>query len=241
MQVRLWQLKVLAPLMALLGWAPSASAQANVQSWYDVELDYVITPRLLFNVEVGPKVLLSGGPGWNSTDLTPGFEYSAKPWADLLLYAPLSATVQEEGISTFEVRWSTGVRLAMHPSKRLVLRNRNLFEYRSISFVGTDSSQASARARVRVEARYAINSDNYYAAKTLYGLTDLEGFLNIGNAPSERFLNRFRFRIGLGYRFSHWWTVETIYTHQGSDNTLGDEDSPTTDRIIRFRLVHFLN
>lgn len=222
--------------------ASQALAQENFQAWYDVEFDYLITPRLLFNVEVGPKVLVSDNlPGWNSVDLTPGLEFAAKPWADLLLYAPLSATLQEEGISTFEVRWTTGVRLAFRPNPRLVLRNRNLFEYRSISFLGTDSSQVSARARVRVEARYAFNRPDYSAPRTLYGLTDFEGFLNLGNAPSERFLNRFRFRIGLGYRFSHWWTVEGIYTHQGSDNTLGDEDVPTTDRILRLRLVHFLN
>ena len=235
------RLKVLAFAFGLL--VPgTALAQANTQAWYDVEFDYVITPRLLFNVEVGPKVLLSDDlPGWNSLDVTPGLEYSMKPWADLLLYAPLSATVQEAGINTFEVRWTTGVRLSMKPNPRLVLRNRTMFEYRSISFLGADSSQASARGRVRVEARYAINRPDYAAPRTLYGLTDFEGFLNLGNAPSERFLNRFRFRIGLGYRFSHWWTVEGMYSLQRSDNTLGDDDVPTSDHILRFRLVHFLN
>lgn len=222
--------------------ASRAEAQSNVQAWYDVEFDYVITPKLLVNVEVGPKVLMSSDlPGWNAFDLTPGLEYSVEPWADLLLYAPLSATVQKEGVNTFEVRWTAGTRLAMRPSPRLLLRTRALFEYRSISFLGADSSQVSTRSRVRVEARYAINSPNYSAPGTLYGLTDFEGFLNFGKAPSERFLNRIRFRLGAGYRFSHWWTAEAIYSLQGSDNTLGADDIPTQDHIVRLRLVHFLN
>lgn len=234
---------VAASVLLALAWrATPATAQSNAQAWYDVEFDYLVTPKLLVNLEVGPKVLVSSDqPGWNSLDVTPGLEYSVEPWADLLLYAPLSSTVQKEGVNTFEVRWTVGTRLAMRPSPRLLLRTRALFEYRSISFLGADSSQVSTRGRVRVEARYAINSANYSAPGTLYALTDFEGFLNFGKAPSERFLNRVRFRLGAGYRFSHWWTAEAIYSLQGSDNTLGSDDVPTQDHIIRLRLVHFLN
>ncbi len=232
----------LLPLLLTALAASRAGAQSNVQAWYDVEFDYIINPKLLVNVEVGPKVLVSSDqPGWNAFDLTPGLEYSVEPWADLLLYAPLSATVQKEGVNTFEVRWTVGTRLAMRPSPRLLLRTRALFEYRSISFLGQDSSQVSARGRVRVEARYAVNGPDYSAPRTLYAFSDFEGFLNFGNAPSERFLNRVRFRLGAGYRFSHWWTAEAIYSLQGSDNTLGNDDVPTQDHIIRLRLVHFIN
>ena len=154
---------------------------------------------------------------------------------------PLIGTVQQEDLSTFEVRPVVGVRLSWRPNPRLVLRNRDLAEFRVIEFLGSDSSQTSLRLRFRAEIRAALNRP-VLAGSTdlLYGLADIEGFLNVGAAPSERFLNRMRIRAGLGYRFNYWWTVEGIYTLQVSRNTLSALEPDTHDHILRFRLVHFL-
>jgi hypothetical protein len=86
----------------------------------------------------------------------------------------------------------------------------------------------------------ALNRPTFSTSRLLYGITDIEGFINVGNVPSERFLNRLRYRLGLGYRFNRWWATEAIYTLQTSRNTLEDVELTTRDHIIRFRLVHFL-
>jgi hypothetical protein len=226
---------------AALGWAwPLAAQTNNSQSWWDIDFRAPITPRWSSFAEVGARVLLSDGPGWSSVRVTPGIEHAATPWLDVLGLMPLVGTVQQEDLSTFEVRPVVGVRLSLRPNPRLVLRNRNLAELRIIEFLGSDSSQTSLRLRFRVEARVAINQPVLAGSSgLLYGLTDFEGFLNVGAAPSERFLNRTRFRIGLGYRFSYWWTVEGIYTLQLSANTLSALEPDTHDHILRFRLVHF--
>jgi hypothetical protein len=192
-------------------------------------------------MEVGPKVLVSGAPGWNSVDVSPGIEYSPTSSLDLLAYVPLSQTVQVEGLNTFEMRLSTGFRYTIRPRPWLMLRNRTLFEYRSIDFQGSDSAQTSSRFRTRVEARAAINRPDYAANHMLYGIVDFEGFLNLGVPPNERFLNRTRFRLGLGYRFTHYWRTEVLYTLQTSKNTLNDADDVTADQILRLRLIHYLH
>jgi hypothetical protein len=227
-------------VLACAATAEPLSAQANAQAWYDFEFNYPINPRLVASAELGPKVLVTGAEGWNSVDLSPGVEYSPNSWVDLLLYAPLSYTVQEVGLNTFEARASAGARFTLRPDSRMMLRNRTMFEYRNIDFVGSDSSQGSARFRSRVEFRVALNRPSYAANKMLYGITDFEGFLNLGQEPSERFLNRIRFRVGMGYRFTYLWRTEVIYTIQASRNTLGGLDQATQDHIFRFRLIHYL-
>lgn len=217
------------------------SAQTNdSQSWWDIDFRAPLAPGWSSFAEVGARVLLTDGPGWSSVRVTPGVEHAATPWLDVLAFMPLIGTVQQEDLSTFEVRPVIGVRLSLRPNPRFVLRNRNLAEYRVIHFRDSDSSQTSLRLRFRVEARVAINQPVLAGSRDLlYGLTDFEGFLNVGAAPSERFLNRQRFRVGLGYRFSYWWTVEGIYTLQLSANTLSAAEPDTRDHILRFRLIHF--
>ncbi len=226
----------------LLAWVPPVEAQSTYQAWYDFEFDYLINPKLLLTTEIGPKVLLSGdGGGWNSVDFSPGLEYSANTWLDLLFYVPLSYTVQAEGINTFEMRGSVGARFIYRPQPRLVLRNRTLFEYRNQHYESTDSTEISSRLRTRIEVRYALNRPSYSAERMLYGISDLEAFINLGAAPDERFLNRVRFRVGLGYRFTHFWSVEGIYALQSSKNTLTPSEPISYDNILRLRMVHYFN
>lgn len=230
----------LSAAIAAFGTATPCRAQNSVQTWYDVEFNYQAGPRLLANLEVGPKVLVSGAAGWNSVDVSPGLEYSPTPQLDLLAYVPLSQTVQVQGLNTFEMRLSSGFRYTFRLNQRLFFRNRTLFEYRSIDFQDSDSAQTSSRFRTRVEARAALNKPTYAANHMLYGIADFEVFANLGAPPSERFLNRTRFRAGLGYRFSHYWRTEVLYTLQTSKNTLNDGEDVTADQIIRLRLVHYL-
>ena len=233
--------------MVVSGSAPHVAAQVNqtvtestYQSWWDVDFRYPLAPGWLAFSEVGARVLVSDSLGWSSVRLTPGVEHAVNGWLDLLAFVPLIGTVQQEGIRTFEVRPVGGVRLTGRPHPRVVLRNRTLAEYRFIDFLDQDLTQTSLRLRSRVELRVAINRPTFSTKQLLYGITDIEGFMNVGDVPSERFLNRFRYRLGLGYRFDRWWATEAIYTLQTSRNTLEDVELTTRDHIIRFRLVHFL-
>lgn len=229
-------------MAVLVAFATPVLAQSNFQTWYDFQFDYNITPKLLLSTEVGPKVLLSDdGSGWNAVDFSPGLEYTARPYLVWLFSVPLSTTVQAEGINTFEMRGSAGLRLVIQPNKRLSLRNRTLLEYRNLHYDGTDSTETSTRFRTRVEVRYAINRPTFASRKLLYGISDFEIFANLGSDPNERFLNRMRFRIGLGYRFDPHWAVEAIYVRQGSRNTLAADAPASSDNILRLRMIHAFN
>lgn len=213
---------------------------STVQSWWDVDFRVPVSPGWAAWAEVGARVLVDDATGWSSVRITPGIERQVLPWLDLLAFMPLIGTVQQQGIRTFEVRPVGGVRFTWRPDPRVLVRNRNLAEYRIINFLNQDLTETSVRLRARVEVRVAINRPSFASPRLLYALSDVEGFLNVGTAPSERFLNRTRYRLGLGYRFNPWWATEAIYTLQTSRNTLGDFELTTTDHILRLRLVHFL-
>jgi hypothetical protein len=72
----------------------------------------------------------------------------------------------------------------------------------------------------------------------LYGLTDFEIYADVaGDEVEERYANRNRFRLGLGWRQDLEWRVEFLYTRQNSKNTLvGDFEN--SDNIYRIRVKH---
>jgi hypothetical protein len=237
-----WLLALLPPLV-LGGTAAAQEQTESFQTWYDYDLVYVFRPRWLLTGEVTAKALLTDPDesGWSAVEFSPSVTYSPSPEWDLIGSALVSSTVQEEGVGTLELRLTTGARVNIRPSRRVVVRNRLLVDLRDLNFTGTDSAQRSVRVRNRMEVRTAVNKPDYAANKLLYAFSYLETFINVGEAPSERFLQQLKFRLGLGYRFSHYWTTEVIYSIQQSENTLGTTFSSSRDHILNFRLIHFIN
>ena len=123
--------KLLARATVAVVWllaAAVAQAQSNLQLWGNITFNWVKSQRLVYELDIEPKVLLDapeGEPGWWSLDLTPNVEFSPKPWLDLLAHGVVGVTKQTDDVDSFEVTPRLGVRFhlfsrtqAFHPLER---------------------------------------------------------------------------------------------------------------------------
>ena len=222
-------------VFVLLGLPLEGTSQDEVtqQFWADFNFDYPFAIQYRARMQVGRQELLSGGDPWKSTVFWPSLEYYPIPFFDIIGGFRYSYTDETNEVDTYEYRPVLGFRLNFLQQK-LILRNRTLYEYRSIHYVDSAVTNSS-RLRIRVELVAPFNNPNTRDPKTLYGLTDIEYFIDLDEPVGERFANRWRWRAGLGWRFNIKWRVEFIYALQKSRDTLSD-NSETTDNIYRIRL-----
>jgi hypothetical protein len=71
-----------------------------------------------------------------------------------------------------------------------------------------------------------------------YGIWDIE-FLYYDDRVTERFANKNRMRLGIGYTPDKRWKFETIVMWQQSRNTI-ESSFEQSDIILRLRLRYFL-
>lgn len=199
----------------------------------DVDLRYRANTRWTVLTEVSARNV-------NQVRASPGFEFAATRWLDILGLVPLIAISTPSGLQTFEVRVAPAIRLTWRVTPWLSLRNRDVVELRRVDFVNQDRVDYSTRLRIRAEARVALAPTSFAARTLLYGIADIEGFVTVGQDLSDNhFWDRTRIRAGLGYRFDRWWTVEGIYLLETRWNTRAGVDVTTRNHILQMRLVHF--
>ncbi len=242
-----------AALAAALLLAPStAGAQANLQLWGNYTLNWVKSDRLVFELDIEPKVLLKapeGEPGWWNVDLTPNVEFSPKPWMDLVAESVIGPTKQTDDVDSFEVSPRVGVRFHLFsrarrfhareraPTRRIVLRDLVRVESRNILYRGGGAeSSSTVRLRNRLEFLAPLNKERVSDDGARYMLVDWEWYVPLDD-PDERFANKQRIRAGFGYRRSFKWRFELLYMWTRSRNTI-DEGFNTSDNIIDVRVKH---
>ena len=232
---------VAALLAALIVSAPvEAQEEVTGQVWVDFLTDWYVNSHHLLELEVGPKVLFSGGQRWAELTLTPAYEWVAAPRFELVVRTLFSWVRQNSALSTFEIRPILGFRLyLLQPSEhRFMVRDFNRVESRNIRYEDSGNWDTTWRYRNRLEGQIAINHDHLADDHTLYLLADAELFVNLGRAAVERFNDNWRIRSGLGYRLKYEWRFELLYTLQLSrDTLLADFDA--TNHIVRFRLKFY--
>ena len=82
-----------------------------------------------------------------------------------------------------------------------------------------------------------INQNSYFKDNLWYAVTDIE-WLFVSTDLEERFANRFRLRLGVGYRLNYSFRFEVLYMNQQSRNGI-DESFSSSDNMIRIRLKHY--
>lgn len=225
----------LASLMPIMVFGQSSSNQ--VWSEYMANLPVGKTGNLEGAVTYSTDM---GQPKWRALDfqLTP--EWALSKRVDVMGALLFSSTFQSAALSTSEIREMIGTRIHFRPDKRFLLRMLVRFEQRNVRDRETDSWDHSTRSRFRLESIYPFNHPSIGSAdKVWYGLADAESFVNFDKDVKERFANRFRFRLGLGYKFDHRFRAEFVYTLQASVNAL-EGGIDTHENIFRFRLKHYL-
>jgi Protein of unknown function (DUF2490) len=212
----------------------------STQIWTDYDVVYPFGNVYSFDVETSYQTVLSRESKWRALSLTPTLERAITQNVDVMLGLPLSYTVQTDTFNSAEIRISMGSRFHFTPNRRILTRLLVRYEPRFVYQQDFDDWQKSNRLRVRGETIIPINRKSYFDDKLWYGLLDYELFFVKDNTIEERYANRSRARIGLGYRFNYSLRMELIFTVQESKNTLTEGSEERSD-IIRFRIKHFLN
>jgi hypothetical protein len=225
----------LALLFPLSSWAQTSSTQL----WSEYMVNYPFANR--WNVEFAATYSTQfESPTWRSFDMQLSPEYSITPNIDVLgaLYA--AKTFQYQQISSSEFRQMIGTRIHFTPNRRVLTRLLFRYEFRTLNYEEAGTSESSNRTRIRAEALIPLNHKSMYDDKLWYCLTDLEAFIIFDQNVRERYANRYRYRLALGYRLSYTWRFEVMYTLQQSLNTIADSHT-TNDNIFRLRVKHFLH
>lgn len=235
-QERKAKAKVCLLIMLIIINSKEVFAQQKVdrQFWQDVVLDYQMGKNL-FETEMSYQTLLAKENKWYSLNISPAYERSINKYVDLISALPLSYTVQSDTSNSFEVRTMLGARIYFTPGKRIETRFTYRFEYRFFHDQSSSEWVKSSRSRFRAEVIVPVNRPNYYSDKMLYCLGDVELFSTVDKDVQERYANRFRIRVGAGYRMSYNWRFEAIYMLQESRNNVADGYN-SVDNILRLRI-----
>ena len=216
-----------------------SQAQNDEQLWLDYQMDYP-SNSWLFEIAASYQTLLTQENKWRSLSVTPTVEYVLLTRLDLTAELPLSYTLQEEDTSSFELSPMLGARLHITQNKRVNARLFLRYQQRHFHEIEADIWDISNRVRLKGEFWIAITGPNLYKDKLWYTLLDYEEFFVLDDQLDERFANRRRGRIGLGYRLDYKNRFELIYTRQSSRNEIEGEFI-SNDNVIQLVYKMFLN
>jgi len=212
-------------------------AQTNEQLWEEYMLNYPFANS--FNLENAfTYSTLLGKPKWRAYDYSACLEWSVTNRIDLIGQTVVSYTNQTDSYNTLELRPIVGTRFYFTPNKRIQTKLLLRVEQRNFQNLDTKEWDQQYRPRVRAETIIPINKKSYYEDKLWYAMTDVEWLYKTDDVE-ERFANRFRWRIGAGYRLSYSLRFEFLYMLQQSKNTI-DGDFESSDNIFRFRVKQYL-
>jgi hypothetical protein len=210
----------------------------ETQLWGEYILKYPFSN--LYNLEyraVYSKAF--GNSGWRSLGNSFAIERAVGSHTDISVLGLIRYTEQNTTYNTLELRPTLGVRYHITPNKRILTRFYVRYENRNIKDEETNIWTTTNRLRLRPELLVPINKKSYYENNMWYGIMDAEWFTNLDGDQKEQFANRFRFRLGIGYRHTYGVRFEAIYTAQNSKQTI-DDDFERTDSIFRLRFRHYL-
>ena len=249
-------------LIFLAGPARVARAQADTstgpttQIWANLTLGKAVSERAYLELDVEPKRQVTSGDQWRGLDVTPLVEYYPASWLDLQAEASVGKTHQRDGLDTFEITPRVGARfrlfakMAPHrpgipglkhdrlPLTRLALSTLVRLELRNFYYSDDTPNRHEGRVRLRLETKLALNHDTLARDSTLYAIGDAEYYAPLGEDLPERYVNKMRVRLGLGYRFSVATKLELLYIrdwNRTSPDAKAAEDAQALD--VRVKLL----
>jgi hypothetical protein len=236
-------------LLALVA-LPASADDLETQAWANFTMGWNRSEKVYLELDLEPKVLVSGEPRWRNLDVTPAFEYYPSSWIDLTGEATIGSTLQSDDLRTNELTVRAGVRTYLLKHVRDTLRHENtplgrvsvasLFRVEARNFWYSDDteSQHSFRFRARLESKAPINHADLTADRTFYVLADVEAFVPIGPGVEERFASKYRLRVGLGYRINARQRVDLLYLRDSVRHTHEETRHATAQAFdVRYRVV----
>jgi hypothetical protein len=217
----------------------SSVAQQNDQLWLDYQLDYPFHNQYLFEVITSYQRVLAKD-SWRSLNVTPTFEFQYLNNLDLIGTMPMYYTLQKENFKTYGIDPTVGVRYHFTQNQRFNTRVLFKVEERFFHQVENDSWQSSNRLRLKFEEWIAINGPNLFVDNLWHLILDFEEYFVVDHQLDERYANRRRARIGLGYRLNYSHRFDLIYTLQSARDEI-DGDFIRQDNVFQLRYKMFLN
>jgi len=209
-------------------------AQRSEQLWLDFQLSYPFANRYLLENTTSYQTLLKKDGKWRSFSISPTFEYTLFTWLDLLSEIPIGYTQQSEGTNTFEFTPIVGGRFTLTQNKRVTTRLTWRYQVRAFREIEDHDWDVSNRTRLKGEILIALNKPNLFTDKVWHAFLDYEEFIVLDQQLDERFANRRRARIGLGYRLNYQHRFDLSYARQSTRNELEGEFI-SADNIIQFK------
>ena len=217
-----------------------SSIAQDQQLWLEYQLSYPFGGRYLLENTTAYQTLLVKDDKWRSFSISPVFEYVLLTRIDLLSELPIGYTLQKDGVSSFELMPMVGARFHLTQNKRIDSRVLWRYQFRYFRQIEAEDWEVSNRSRLRAEAFISLNGPNLYVDKLWYLFLDYEEFIVFDQQVSERYANRRRARVGLGYRFNYKHRLDLGYTWQSSRNEIEDSFI-STDGVIQLKYKMFLN
>lgn len=218
----------------------SVLAQRDEQLWLEYQLSYPFANRYLLENTTTYQTLLNKDGKWRSISISPTFEYNLFRKLDLLSEIPIGYTKQYEGISTFEITPMVGARYFFTPGKRIDTRFVWRYQVRAFREIEEKDWDVSNRTRLRGEIFISINGPNLFSDKLWYAFLDYEEFIVIDQQLDERYANRRRGRIGVGYRLDYKNRFELGITLQSTRDEIYGEYYGI-DNVIQLKYKMYLN
>lgn len=233
-------LKQLAAFLALLFFTITHCSAQDEQLWLEWQLSYPFANRYLLENTTTYQTLLKKDGKWRSISMSPTFEYTMFRRLDLTSEISLGYTDQMEGLSSFEIAPMVGGRFHVSQNHKIDARLVWRYQLRAFRQIEAEDWDISNRTRLRGEIYWSINGPNLFTDKLWYLFADYEEFFVFDHQLDERYANRRRARIGVGYRLSYKHRFDLSYTAQSSRNEI-ESDFISTDNVIQFKYKLFLN
>lgn len=247
--------RVLLTLAILLGFLCPVGLHAQEeeetgtagQLWANFTLGREHNEKLYLELDFEPKIQVSDGEDWGNLDTTPLLEYYPNGWIDLTGETTLGITRQRDGVNTLELTPRVGIRfhffeqvarphLERLPLRRLGIATLFRIEWRNFYYSDDQPNYHAFRGRLRLESKLALNHDELATDGTLYAIGDAEYYAPFGDDIPERYVNKIRVRLGLGYRFSEARRFELLYIRDWNRDTdeVDSLDSQALDLRFKF-------
>jgi hypothetical protein len=214
---------------------PAWGQQSTLQGWTEAMATHSLNEKLSIENAVTYSTLY-GQPKWRALDYSLCVERNFKNKLDIIGQGVISYTIQNDTYNTLELRPVIGLRwyFIQSNTRRLHLRMLFRLENRNLKNLTDNYWESSIRPRLRTEMLIPLNKRRLNEQNVWYGMFDIE-FLFYNNNINERFANKNRTRMGLGYRLNECWRFEGIVMWQQSRDNIG-EPFDQNDFIFRLRV-----
>lgn len=217
-----------------------SSRGQDQQLWLEHQLSYPFGGQFLLENTTAYQTLLNPNEKWRSINISPAFEYVLQTRIELVSELPIGYTVQKDGVSTFELMPMVGARFHLTQNKRIDTRVLWRYQFRYFHQIEEEDWDISNRTRLRAEAFISLNGPNLFTDKLWYLFLDYEEFIVLDQQMEERYANRRRARIGVGYRFNYKHRLDLGYTWQSSRNEI-EGNFISNDGVIQLKYKLYLN